>query len=408
MGGCPPPDRPAQDEAPVPTFLGGGVAGLPQGGEDAGGVGGGGRHRGREQPQAELLRRPRRHHLGQQGDVVAPQAAGGGHHPHLPEPAADVVDQVGQRLGHALGCVGLDETEDVGRGAARLEGPPHRRLGEAEDRRRAAGLQVGHRLELGLHTAQQLGRGEGGEVGLDHEVRGGRGDDLTERGPGAVEIARGCQPPPRAEGAQARHPQQLALLQGPADEQPRGAGTARPQGRGVPGGPGEDALGRSRVAGRSPGQGGEDARPAGGGVGLGRPHQQGRDGLPLRVEGSGQADVKVPPHPGRHQVGPAAGAVELGPLVVSGQGQHLVGPRVDAHQPGHRRQLDDPGRLLLGAVDCLGRPPDHLDSQSARLEQPGTFGRPPVDDRGDVGHQPQCPLGGGPVDGGCLHRLERQ
>ncbi|CAA9261471.1 MAG: hypothetical protein AVDCRST_MAG10-2771 [uncultured Acidimicrobiales bacterium] len=176
MGG-----RSGQDEGSVGRLVGRQVARCLQRGDDSGGVGMGHEDRGRDRAEAELAGEPGLRHLGQQGRILAADVAGGRSHPHVAEPAAQVVHQVGEGLGDAPGGVVLEEPEDVGGGAPGIEGPAERRFAEPVDGGRPLRLDVAEEGELGPDRGGRLTGDDRGQVGLDHEVGDRRRDQHGQR-----------------------------------------------------------------------------------------------------------------------------------------------------------------------------------------------------------------------------------
>src|SRR5947208_2848293 len=80
------------------------------------------------------------------GPAVRAHVAAGGAHPRLSVAAADVGDEVCQRLWHAPYRVALEERRDLVGRPAGVERPAQRLLAEAVHRRRAPRLDVGQKL----------------------------------------------------------------------------------------------------------------------------------------------------------------------------------------------------------------------------------------------------------------------
>ena len=103
-------------------------------------------------------------------------------HPDPAVPAADVVDQVGQRLRHRGARVPGQQPGDVAGGPAGVEGAPHGRLGEPVDRRATGRLDVGDQPQRpGQRGLERPGR-DRGEVGLQQHVVQRRRQRGLERG----------------------------------------------------------------------------------------------------------------------------------------------------------------------------------------------------------------------------------
>ncbi len=118
---------------------------------------------------------------------------------------------------------------------ARVERPAHGRLGEAVDRRAAAGLDVGHRGQVRRELLLERAGGDGGQVGLhQHVVDGGGEQRVQGRGDLAGRVGGGARPrqqrpPRRREPAERGHAEHRRLLDRPGDGLGAQRGPAGPQ-----------------------------------------------------------------------------------------------------------------------------------------------------------------------------------
>ena len=148
-----------------------------------------GHDRGRQpaQPQRRRLRvveQPGEHRL-----VVGPQVGLGVAGADAAEGAGGVVDEVAQRLRHLGRGDLVEERVDLVRRPALVEGAAQRAGGEPVDGRAPARLDVGQEVQPPAHRRLERAGGDGGEVGLQHDLRDRRGQQRRQRGDGRVLVA---------------------------------------------------------------------------------------------------------------------------------------------------------------------------------------------------------------------------
>jgi hypothetical protein len=132
-------------------------------------------------------------HLGHEGLVLGAQERRRRPAAQAPVAAGDVVDEVGQALGHRGGRAGGEQLVQVAGRLPEVERPAHGGLADAVHGGAARGLDVGDAVERGGELGLEAPRGDGGEVGLQEHVVDGGGQGAAQRGGrGAVGVVAGA------------------------------------------------------------------------------------------------------------------------------------------------------------------------------------------------------------------------
>ena len=150
-------------------------------------------HGRRDAPQLEALGLGVDHHLGDQRLVLGAQERRRRPAAQASVAAGDVVDEVGQPLGHRRGRAGAEQLVQVRGRLPQVERAAHRALADPVDGRAARGLDVGDAVERRRELGFEASRRDGGEVGLQEHVVDGLGQGAAQRGGrGAVGVVAGA------------------------------------------------------------------------------------------------------------------------------------------------------------------------------------------------------------------------